>query len=108
MVAVLSSALLMTISNGQIDHSRTLEMTAEIQSQRLQEQLQALMYNDTLLVENTGTVGILVKEIRILDENGRVIHMQKDDSYLTSTQNSTIQLDSETHRIITQYVGGGT
>ena len=102
-IAVFSAAMMMTLSGEQARYSRTVEITSEVQSQRIHEELDADLRGDNILVENTGPVDLRIKEIRIIDPDGQMRYMQKIDLDLSAAQSHTIALDIEAHQILAQY-----
>lgn len=102
-MAVFSVALMITLSNEQVRYSHTVEAASEAQSQRLREEMAAVLAGSQVLVENTGPVRITVKEIRVLDSDGYVVHAQKADSDIAVGQDGhAIELDPGTVQAIAQ------
>lgn len=100
-VAVFFTALMLTLSDEQILYSHTVEETSEIQSQRLHEEMHAVMDRGQILVENTGSVRITVKEIRVIDDDGFVVHSQKEDFEIHVAQdNLELALDTNTIQVL--------
>ena len=90
-VTVASTGLMISFSGQQVQYSQTVEQTASLQAERLQENLSVTAGGGVLFVENTGPLPVQIREIRVLDDAGHVILAQKADD--TARVSQTIQPD---------------
>ena len=95
-MAVLSSAMMISFSDGQVRHSNTAEQVSNMQAERVQERLLVTSRDGQLLLENTGSVTVHVKEIRVLDGDGQIISRQKADVAVPAAHTGTVRLPGQT------------
>lgn len=92
-VSIASFAMMVSFSDGQIQYSNVSERVADINAQRVREDMSPSLSGGQLYLENTGSVPILVKEIRVLDDSGHIVSRQKTDVAISTAQTGTIPLD---------------
>ncbi len=105
-VAVASISMMISFSDEQVRYSDTMQRTVEMQAQRLQEQAAVTIQDGQLWLKNTGPVPIHVREVRILDDSGSVIHTQKAETTILSSQTQAIPADLRVADAITQITSG--
>ncbi len=106
-VAVASISMMISFSDEQVRYSDTTQRTAEMQAQRLQEQAAVTIQDGELRLKNMGSVPIHIREIRILDDSGFVIHTQKAETTILSSQTHTIPADPRVADAIAQITSRG-
>ena len=104
-VTVASFAMMVSFSDEQMRHSDMSERMAEMNAQRVREDVSAVLAGEQLSLENTGPVPVLIKEIRVLDGSGHIVSRQKTDVAVSTAQTGTIQLDGNMSRAIRSMSG---
>ena len=109
-ILVLSTAsaiMMISYSNEQVQHSRTMEQISNIQSERLLENLLVDAKDGNLLLENNSPIPIHVREIRLLDDDGNVLYAQKADFSISSAQTHTYVPSTEISNAIDRLTQSG-
>ena len=95
-MAVLSSAMMISFSDGQVRHSHTAEQVSNLQAERVQERMSVTSRDGQVIFENTGSVTVHVKEIRMLDGDGQIISRQKADVAVPAAHTGAVRLSGQT------------
>lgn len=103
-MAIAVTAMMLSFSTQQVQYSKTVEQASTLQAQRLAEDLEATMNGKQIQIKNTGSNSIQIKEIRILDDTGRVIITQKVDDKILSAQSSMAGLNPDLEAILDSVV----
>ena len=85
-VVIASAYLMISFSTEQVRYSGVIEQTSTMQTERLREEAVLSIQDGQLLLENTGSVPIQIREIRLLDNDGRIILRQETDRRILSAQ----------------------
>lgn len=71
-VAVASVAVMAELSGEQARHAAAAERMAGMHSERIREEASLSVRDGRLVVENSGTVGIRILEVRTVDDRGLI------------------------------------
>ena len=103
-LAILTAIMMVSFSNDQVRQMHTTEKVSTIQVERLREEVSATTAKkgDHIQINNTGSIPIRLKEIRILDDNGHITYREKIDQHITASQSITLNTSPEIKEIITK------
>ncbi len=93
-VSLLAAGMIVSFSGDQLRYSQTAERIAEMQSERTREELDATYGDGRITLENPGSVPVHIVEIRILDDDGHMIHREKADSTIAPARGLEVPLDA--------------
>lgn len=107
-VTISAAAMMISFSSQQVRYSDDVSRISDMQAQRLAEEVSVRMGPDGVLhVENTGSVPIRIKEIRVLDDSGRITSRHVTDEAVPARHTGSMATSPEIDEAMLRIARGG-